>query len=406
MLTLALLESLAMMPEYRGSADWRATLEQRLPEYIQDNFTTLGYFREPTPYYHKYAVSRLAPMTKLLRIYDLDPIPNLDESIRTAASLGPFLARPSNGIMANVGDSAASAMRDYWARWEDWWGEDMPAVAPDIIPNPREDQSHFMVDFEVGYAVFTAGELFLTSDDPGPDTFLFFRCNCMPYTHAHSDALSFMLFGMGHDWLIDSGGPYSYQAIPERMYVAGYRAHNVVVVDGGDSDFEPVEPLAYDRTVDGDFVESRHLMAAADHVRRVTFVPPYSVEIHDVITSTDGNPHVYSQILHVIIDKEIDFVSSQRVELTAPDGKRCIIEQGGTPGAWDVVVGQTVPFWQGWRTPAFEQIEEAPAIYFSTTHPVLDAEFITQIWLEDPRVTRATSRLTPRRAAGCRPDGP
>ena len=302
MLNTALLEALAMMPEYRGSETWRETLERRMPTYIEDNFTTLGYYREQTPSYHKYAVSRLGPMAKLLRMYDLDPIPPIDETARTAASLGPFLARRPIGYLANIGDSACSKMRDYWARWEDWWGEDMPSVAPDIIPNPREDQSHFMVDVEVGYAVFTAGELYLNGDDPGPDTYLLFRCNATPYTHTHADALSFMFYGMGHDWLIDSGGPYAYDLSFERQYLISHRAHNVVVVDHGSSGFEPVEPLAYDRTVDGDFVESRHIMPEADHVRRVTFVPPYSMELHDVVTSTDGDPHVYSQILLVIND--------------------------------------------------------------------------------------------------------
>jgi hypothetical protein len=405
MLTTSLLEVVGVLPEYRDSSDWHGVVDVRMPPFLDDNFSAAGFHMEQTPSYHKYMVGRIAEMAAFINRTGMAPVPQMDETARRAASLEVYLSRP-NGVLASIGDCSRTTLGDYLSRWYDWWGDDLPGLAESTLPNPRADDSRFLVDFESGYAVFFADRIYVPGacrprGEDESDMYAVFRCNATSYNnHVHADTLSFTLYGLGWDWLIDSGGPWAYVFTQERYYVIGYRAHNVVLVDESDSVFQPVELVDFDRTEQGDYVECRHHLETAQQTRRLLFTPPYTVELRDTLVSTDATPHAYSQVFHVHDEMTVEIVSDTRLEIVAPDGNRCAIEQSGVPGTWSVHRAQTSPYWQGWYTPSFMEIEPAPAIYF-TTAPCEQCEFNTTIQLIQPPPvpTTRTQHQDPQAAA-------
>ena len=153
----------------------------------------------------------------------------------------------------------------------------MPASA--TLANPRADGSSFLLSFKAGYAIHTS---YPVGDEPSEtDTYILYRCNSWNHSgHCHCDALSFELFGLGREWLVDSG-KLNYEKSADRGYMTSARAHNVVLVDGQDFPFCPIELVDFDRTPEGDYVAVRHNLPEARHVRRLDFHPPHVLRLTD-----------------------------------------------------------------------------------------------------------------------------
>ena len=383
MLTTALLEVVGTLPQFIDAPAWQAVVYERMPTFVEDNFSALGFHMEQTPAYHDYLVDRLARMAAFANALGMEPVPRMDETARSAAALTPWLAQP-NGTLVSIGDCSLTSIGNYAAQWDVWWPHDPPVVAPSTLANPRQDESCFLVDPGAGYAILAACPPYGSGGSgAAPDTYASFRCNATPYgSHVHVDALSFTLYGGGRAWVIDPGGPYNYQFGNPRAYLVGYRAHNVLLVDEAEIDHAPVEVLSYDRLPDGDFVECRHKMPTATQVRRFTLRPPHEIEVRDAVVAADGVPHHYSQLFHMPDDVVLQILSDTYLEAVAPDGTRCAIKQvASTPGAWRVISAQTYPYWQGWRTTSYGTISPAPTVYYSTATLQRDWDVTTTLRL-------------------------
>lgn len=377
MQNLALLEAAALLPEFEQAQRWRAIVAERMQAYMRDNFSPEGFHLEQAPAYHGFVVNRIGIMLRFLRINELPKLSGLDQEMRRAASVTPFLLRP-DGLYVGIGDSWILSPRNYKAEWKRWWGADIPSVAGSTSPTPRSEPGEFVLSFDAGYAIFTAYDI--AASKPDPDTHVFYKCNAFKYAHNHADALSFVLYGLGRDWLIDSG-VHSHDQVPERHYVISPRAHNLVLVDEKNFPLGKVELIDSGRTLEGDFVTARHHLPTATHTRTLRFLPPYQVELRDDLSSTDGKPHTYTQVFHVGREIELRIISDRRVELVGKDGARCVIEQKGVAGAWRVIEGQKQPYWQGWFSPAYNKIEPSPALYYSTVERQVRSRFVTTIQL-------------------------
>jgi hypothetical protein len=374
----ALLGAAILFPEFRGAERWREMAYQRVEAYVADNFSPEGFHLEQSPGYHWYVLSRLAPLTRYLRVNQQPPMPALEETAHRAASVWPYLVRP-NGHVANVGDTHDQPARGIHECWKKWRGDAPPPVARSTLPDPRQTPGEFLLSFDAGYAIFTAYPI--DAKEPEPDTYVLYKCNAFPYTHHHTDALSFMLYGLGSDWLVDAGA-YSYdQDAPQRKYVRSPRAHNLVLIDGEDSKLGRVELVDFGRTEHGDFVSARHHLPQATHTRTLTFVPPYTIEISDELVSADARPHTYSQLFHLAPALEPRIISDRCVQVVAEDGKTCVIEQSGAAGEWEIVIGQKEPYWQGWYSPGFRQIEPVPTLYYTCVGKRESCVLLTEIRL-------------------------
>lgn len=372
---IALLEVGITQSEFAAAERWRVTARQRLSQFLADNFSPNGFHLEQSPGYHWYVLARLGNLIRFLRINGEPISTDLQAVTWRAGGLWPYLLRPDNRV-ANVGDTGVRVMRDHLVDFPSWWGDAVPQPAPSTLPNPRDDAGEFMLDFDAGYAIFTGYAL----SDPlrSPDTYVLFKCNAFKFAHNHDDALSFILYGLGRDWLVDAGW-YSFDDEPERAYVVSSRAHNVVLVDGADFALGNVELVDSGRTEARDFVSTRHHLENATHTRTIALHPPRTVIIHDHLQSIDELTHSYMQVFHADPELSVEIVSDRRAELVAPNGDRCIVEQFGQSGTWTVVVGQESPL-QGWHSANFEQFEPAVALIY-TSPQATDFEFETRLQL-------------------------
>lgn len=375
---MALLSAAVVLPEFAAAETWRTCAYERMTAFLRDNFDRVGFHLEQSPGYHWYMLKRLGPFRSFVQQNRLAPVPGLEETARRAAAAWPYLIQP-NGHLPAIGDTSPVAVPDYRDLYGDWFGELVPA-APATLPNPRADTSVLLVSFAVGYAIFAAAPV--DAALRVPDTYLLFRCNTIRAWRHHDDTLSFVLHGLGQDWLIDPG-IYSYAyTSAARQFVVSARAHNVVLVDNADFTPADIELLDVERTADRDVVRVQHRRPQATHTRTLAFVPPARVEIDDHILAADGAAHRYTQLFHVHPDLSVEIVSPTEARLCATDGRVCVIDQHGPVGEWQVVTGQQEPNWQGWYSPAFGQIVPAPVLSYACTGPAPEYEFHTRIRLE------------------------
>lgn len=376
---LALLEAAFVLAELPDAQRWQKVAHRRLRKYVSDNFSPEGFLLEQSPGYHWFVLEKLGALARFLRVNELPTISGVDETARRAASVWPYLVKPNNRLV-NIGDTHVASAQPHRRRWERWWGAgNEPETAASTHRGPRPEPGEFVLSFKAGYAIFTAYPR--DAAQPEPDTYALFKCNAFEYAHYHRDALSFVLYGLGRDWLIDSGSYNFMETAPERIYMRSARAHNLVLVDEADFELGPVKLLDHGRTAEGDFVQAQHRLPKAVHTRTFHFRPPASVEIRDHLVARDRRPHRFSQLLHVAPGVRVQIVSERRVHLVAADGRTCVIEQGGTPGSWRVVTGQKRPYWQGWYSPGFERIEAAPVLYYTNREPARECRFETSIRL-------------------------
>jgi hypothetical protein len=383
----ALLATAVTLPELADAAAWRELALRRMTDYVEDNFSPKGFHFEQSPGYHWYVVSRLSEIIHDARINGLELPPEVEEVARRAVAVWPYLVRP-DGSIPNVGDSQTTFGSDWRKHLRTWWRDDVPARAGSSLPQTRLGVGHgeaapagrgeFVLSFEAGYAVFTSYAL--DDDRPNTDTHVLFRCNAFEYTHAQNDALSFTLYGLGRDWLVDSG-LYNYdEQSPGRRYMRSARAHNVVLVDEGDFESGRIELKDWDRTSRHDSVTVSHELPRARHLRSLRYIWPRRVEITDELSATDGRPHAYSQVFHVAPDLKVKVVSAQHVELVAQSGDACVIEQLGQAGEWRIIRGQKRPYWQGWYSARFLELVPNATLYY-TTPRMSSCVFETRVWL-------------------------
>jgi hypothetical protein len=374
----SLLAAAITFPEFQSSAGWLALADKRLARFAETNFDAQGFNLEQSPSCHWFVVRELSEIAAFLRANQHPVPPVVSQVVKRAISVWPHLIRP-DGSLPSAGDSVARLKQDWRQTMRDSWGSEIPPPAPSTVPGPRPDAGTFLLSFEVGYAIFTSYRM----GEPGPDsdTHVLFRCNSWSYSpHCHKDALSFELFALGREWLVDSG-VFHYEYTPERAYMRSARAHNVVLLDNRDFKFHPIRLVDFGRTPDGDFVVARHELPQATHTRRFEFLPPRLIRLTDELQSSDARPHRYTQLFHVAPGLEVEIVSPEMVRLSASDGSVCTIEQAGDGGEWSVITGQKQPYVQGWYSRQYNELEPSPALYYTTPERLLSWKTVTTISL-------------------------
>jgi hypothetical protein len=187
-------------------------------------------------------------------------------------------------------------------------------------------------------------------DEPATvDTHVVFKTGYFRFPHFHHDGLSFVLYALDREWLIDPG-PHSYEYERwERRYLCSSSAHNVVEVDGP-FDVHAVDVTAIARTASGDAVTVRHHLDGAVHTRTLEHRPPRTLHVHDEVVVSDRQRHTVRQLFQVHPDCEVEADGDRALRLLAPTGDRCTITQARA-GTWRIVRGQRDPTPLGWYSP-------------------------------------------------------
>jgi hypothetical protein len=340
----SLLSACISYPELRTAAQWSRLASRRVEAYVDQAFAPDGFSKEQSPRYHFFILRRLAALVSYLSAIG-HPVPaGVGECLERASEVWPWLIR-DDGSLPRIGDSNERPI-PHWRQALAEIGGEPPPAAPSDVPNPRDDGAALLAKPGGIYAIMRGRH----PDAAGAvDTHVVFKTGYFRFPHFHHDGLSFVLFALGREWLIDPG-PHSYEYDRwERRYLCSSSAHNVVEVDGP-FDVHPVEVTDITRTDAGDSVTARHHLEHAVHTRTLEHRPDRRVHIHDEVVVSDRQRHSVRQLFQVHPDCDVQTVDDRTLRLLAPTGERCTITQA-LAGSWSIVRGQREPTPLGWYSP-------------------------------------------------------
>ena len=347
-------------PVFRDTPTWEAKARERLEQWLADNLSPEGFHLEQSPSYHWFVLLRMAAIDRFLRANDRDADP-LTQAAERAASVWPYLLKP-NGAIPTVGDSGPQAPRDWLATLERRWGRSIPQATEPRAARGEPCARLSMVSERAGYAIF--GSRAPDGADRDQDVYALFRCRAFASPHCHHDSLSFVLYGLGRDWIVDPGYLNYHERDPRRQYLRSSRAHSVVLIADRDFRVGRNDVLDWGRTEEGDHVSAYHDLPLGQHVRRFQFTPARRVVvIQDQVQGRRRGPVPWCQLFQVAPDLDVAVVSDREAHLVAQDGRQCLITQS-VPGQWRVARGESRPRLQGWYSAGYGQWESGTTLFF------------------------------------------
>ena len=329
-----------------------------LTQILKDQFLADGGYYERSAMYHALATEDLFDLLNLLRSRgcEVDIIRELTGAAVSALGVLGRLTLPC-GELCLLGDSAnaiaptCEALREYGARL-DLPAAPAPGGAVDVFALP---------DFGVqGYR--TAEEcLILDCGQAGPKE--------QP-GHDHCGLLSFVLSVSGRQIVVDSG-VYDYENTQFRRYLRSTRAHNTLMIDGGEqseiwSAFRagrlargegdpPCTGADGTLTFQGAHRGYDHLAGGPRHARKVEAVHGLRWRIEDTVTGR--GPHKLESFVH--FHPELQLVEAGTGFDVLWDGRKLVRI---TPFGQDEVLALQAPY-----CPQFGVVKPAPCLRLAAT---------------------------------------
>jgi len=328
----------ALIFNHPESNNWIALAEKRLNEYFLSAFTSDGIHNEHSPMYHAVVLRYLDEYINLLKMYDLEIPPQMEELSAKAHEYPKHYTRHDRKAFL-MGDSTISTMIN--------------------LPMPPNNGKSFTPFENTGYAFFEDSELKLNA--------CFSAC-FQHYYHKHNDDLQFIMYFDG-DVLIDAGGPgYEYEN-PYVEYGRSYHAHNTLCVDGAsfhrrNRDYENVNMTQTNNTPEyATATGYNKRYPDVVHERTVNYFWDNNLfEIIDNVTSDNTHHYCFSWHFDSALNLEIqtNSINVYRNEkliatmtITADNDENFIIVEA---------TGQDTPHIQGYRFRVVTTPEPTPTI--------------------------------------------
>ncbi|MGG1519526.1 alginate lyase family protein [Paenibacillus oryzisoli] len=340
-----LIQVALLLPEMKVSQAWLSYGLQEMPGYIHQNVYEDGVQFEASPNYHVVVMRDLFELVSLFQALQLpvdDSYRDVLEKMYTALM---YMLTP-DGLLARFGDTDAHApleLRDAMSLGAYLYGRpDFKFFGHAKLPfsllwrlGSAAVEAYDRITAEspaATLASFPVGGYIVSRQDWTNETlYMGMRAGVGINGHAHSDALSFILFSGGKELLVDSGmGLFEWNK--ERKYAVSTRAHNTVVVDGQDQHVRGLHwnapPTAACRIWDvrGDarydyWFASHYGYTRYDdsviHSRKVLFVKNRYYLVVDLFEAEAQ--HVYEQYYHLPCGEAVYDLAGRRVR-TAAEG--------------------------------------------------------------------------------------
>jgi hypothetical protein len=331
-------------PELAGATEWRSLSKARLREEIAFMFTPEGIHVENSPSYH---VWLLASLEESISLLEEEPRADLESLLSAGWEYAAFVLQP-NGRLPLVGDTES---------------RDFSTVRSTRSSAGAQNFLYSATRGKAGTKPLRADRVFARSGyavlrDEWHDAphftntvHLFFKCGFLSSVHRHDDDLNVVLFAFGEEWLIDSG-LYGYEEEgPIRRYMRSTDAHNTVVVHGS-AVVRDVTKLpgpgsgiiehGIEKTKS--FVTGRSTMYAGQVVeRRVEYVKPDRIVIHDSVSPATGNVSPkpdFTVLFHLPRDKQISIKPDSQVVAVSPSGHCLLLEAQPVPRRVSLLTGK------------------------------------------------------------------
>lgn len=319
-----LTQTALLLPELKDSAEWLEYAGRKLPGYILENVYPDGVQFEGSPNYHLIVMRELYELVVLYQKLGIDA-GEYRETLEKMYVVTMHLLAP-DGQLVKFGDTdvqVVSELRNVMSLGAYLYQRgDFKALGHERLPfsllwriGPEAaaeyDQLKAVEPAETA-ACFPAGGYVTSRQGWSPnDMYMAMRAGVGIGGHAHSDALSLVLYAGGRELLADSGmGLFEWNK--ERKYTVSTRAHNTVVVDGQDQHVRSFHwntpPTASCRIWDTQFNEAYDYTFASQygytryedpvvHSRKVLFIKNSYWLIVDLFEAK--GQHRYEQYFHL-----------------------------------------------------------------------------------------------------------
>ncbi|WP_339316757.1 alginate lyase family protein [Paenibacillus sp. FSL R10-2734] len=319
-----LIQTALLLPELKEAAAWRDYGMKQFPGYIRQNVYADGVQFEGSPNYHLVVMRDLYELVVLFK--RLGIVADEYEDILEKMFVVMMHLQAPDGQLVKFGDTdmqVVSELRNvmslgaYLYQRRDFKAlgyEHFPfsllwRLGPEAVSRYDELQAAEPTDKAACFPI--GGYVMSRQGWDRKDMYMAMRAGVAMAGHAHSDALSLVLYAGGQELLTDSGmGLFEWNK--ERKYAVSTRAHNTVVVDGQDQHVRGLHwstpPTAachiwdFQMQQDYDYVFASHYGYTryedpVVHSRKVVFMKNRYWLIVDMFTAQEQ--HLYEQYFHL-----------------------------------------------------------------------------------------------------------
>lgn len=330
----SLLALAASLPCLDHSDAWKSVAMSRLDLYLRRNYSKRFVHLEQSPAYHLFVTVRLMSLHAFFVRNGIAAPSRLKKVVEGAAAFWPYLRLP-DGSAPMIGDTPLFPKPvDFAGVYERLMGRPPRSIAPEDIVNPRKDGAAALVDREAGYAIYSDQPPTVDPKHDRRSLHVVVKCNSFESPHYHFDAGSVVIWADGIHWVVDSGYYSMEEATEERKYMRSARAHNVLLLEGEDFGFRPIEVIDAFRNEKTDGIEIVHELEGGRHRRRVQVsMAQRWIEVHDVVLPFEASLYKVDQLFHLNPALELSIESVGWIEARHPSGRRLTIsrrsERGG-----------------------------------------------------------------------------
>jgi hypothetical protein len=356
-----------LFPEFRESAEWRATAAKWIYDEMNNQVYPDGVQIELTSGYHHVSLNNFLSVYKIAKLNDQPLPPDFLKRLEKMYDFDVYGAMPDRRL-PGVQDSnyldIRRALEEAAGLFPDradfrWYGTGGREGKP-----PSETNHAFPW---AGYYVMRSGW--------DPDArYLWFDGGPFGYGHQHEDKLQIIVEAYGKLLLVDPGS-FAYERSKWRNYFIDSYSHNVVLVDGQPQRRrgapretyiakQPATAVWGDDYVEATFDENfgGEVKTSVTHTRAVLFVRPDFWVVRDLLRAKDGNPHTYEALFH--FDSKVKAEGLHVVTQNAAEANLTVAARADDGMSLKIVEGQEDPV-QGWLPAGMSGVRPAPVAIFT-----------------------------------------
>jgi len=355
-------------PKLANADSWRKTGITRLETMRTSNIDPDGVDIENSPFYHLFVLGLVSQIQAWAKEFEPAIAPAWEGTKREMIHYLAYVTQP-NGRLPMLGATGTTIVAN----------QDPELYGPLAALDP--EYAYIWTNGGAGTAPKKRVELFpssglfvLRADAKGNEqSFVTFDAGVYRTDHSHLDALGVSIYS-DDATLFPDGGLFTYDLGDEYDYFHGTRAHNTVVVDGGDQTEGAATPGTYGVASGAAWAtgESK-LYAGVVHRRTVIIVEQGAILVTDALIGTA--PHDYTQTWHAFPGAELamDGLDANFDNIKAVP---IVLVRQSDPDGLTVkdIMGQEKPL-QGWISQAYGKKVAVHALEY--TRHATTTEFAT-----------------------------
>ena len=367
-----LLEVLKDFPEFKNRKEVQDLATRRCVEQFKFSFTSEGVHKEHSPCYHYFVSGMLLKCIDLIEESGQNIPVSLKNLTDKTSEFYTYILKP-DGTFPKFGDCSGGKK----------WSPNQQYL------NAHPELQYALTDGKTGerpselFKIFPKSGWAIFRDKWPPDIYVSIQSDFHSFGHYQEDDTSFILTAFGHDLVIDPG-LHTYDKNPIDIYMRKARAHNVLIVDDIDFNFNLANTGLSGITrfaVNKDSTRKWRAVVELTHshyehlgvkiYRQFGQIGDASFVIKDIIES--NKPHKYTQLYHLAPGAKIEPKAGNTFKISwkAHD---CIIWLKSDFDSYDIIEGSMNPV-QGWYFPKFGISVPQPVLRLN--RKAASGEFVT-----------------------------